>query len=98
LSLIDGANSTAPDFAVHGVVTQVSSNAIPVAPICLLLTFTNNQFEFTVTGTTGYNYAVEASANLSNWISIGTNSSPFAFTDTNSANYPVRFYRARSIP
>ena len=96
--IFDVANSTALDFAVQGVVTQVLSNAIPAVPILSLLTLTNNQFQFALTGTTGYDYAVEASPDFSNWISIGTSSSPFIFTDTNSPSYPLRFYRARLVP
>jgi len=92
------ANTTALDFSVKGVVTQVSTNAIPVAPILSLVTFTNNQFHFTILGTMAYSYAIESSTNLSDWISIVTNSSPFAFTDTNFSSGALRFYRARFVP
>lgn len=60
---------------------------------------TNNQFQFTVTGTPGTNYVVQASTNLSantDWVSLFTNASPFPFADTNAGNFPRRFYRAYS--
>jgi hypothetical protein len=46
------------------------------------------------TGLYGYNYTVEASTDLVNWLVLQTNSSPFTFTDTNAGSYPRRFYRA----
>jgi hypothetical protein len=62
------------------------------------VTMTNNQIQFTITGTAGNNYAIDASTNLSaaNWVPILTNQSPFTFKDTNTV--PQRFYRARSVP
>ena len=59
---------------------------------------TNSQIQFTITGTAGDNYAVDASTNLSttDWVPILTNQSPFTFNDTNTI--PQRFYRARSVP
>ena len=67
-------------------------------PVVGSLVATNKQIQFTITGTAGDNYAVDASTNLSatNWISIITNLSPFTFQDTNTI--PLRFYRARSVP
>lgn len=58
---------------------------------------TNNQFQFTVTGTAGTNYVVQVATNLSpptTWISLFTNASPFTFVDSNAQNFPQRFYRA----
>jgi hypothetical protein len=73
------------------VVTQ------PVIPVLGSLVMTNNQIQFTVTGTAGDNYAIDASTNLSrtNWVSILTNASPFTFNDTNTMQQ--RFYRASSV-
>jgi hypothetical protein len=33
-----------------------------------------------------YNYVIEASANLFNWVSLVTNTSPFQFADTNPSS------------
>lgn len=52
-------------------------------------------FAFTVSGTTGSNYIVQACTNFgsSNWVSLQTNAAPFTFTETHAATIPQRFYR-----
>jgi hypothetical protein len=55
-------------------------------------------FSFTLTGAAGSRYAIEASTNLADWISLETNTSPFLFTDTNAVVLPFRFYRAQQQP
>ncbi len=54
----------------------------------------DNGFQFQVAGVPGFNYAVQESTNLIDWASLITNTSPFYFTDTNTANFPQQFYRA----
>ena len=59
----------------------------------------NNQFQFTVAGSTGSNYVVQVTTNLSPptvWVSLSTNTSPFTFVDSNANNFPQRFYRAQT--
>jgi len=46
-----------------------------------------------VTGVPGYAYVIQASTNLTAWVPIQTNFSPFVFTDTNFTLLPHRFYR-----
>jgi hypothetical protein len=61
-----------------------------------VLTSTNSfkgQFNFSVAGISGYQYVVQASSNLKDWVSIQTNTSPFAFSDVDAAKYNQRFYR-----
>jgi hypothetical protein len=89
------SGSSALDFAIQGTVTQVLS--VTNAPSFSSVAFTNGQFQFTVTGTTGANYVVQVSTNLatSNWISVFTNTAPFMFTDTNVTLFPNRFYQAK---
>ena len=58
----------------------------------------NGQFQFSLTGVPGFDYAVSASSNLTDWTPLQTNVSPFTFTDTNTGNYPSRFYRAQLVP
>jgi len=61
--------------------------------------FTGNaQFQINVSGLPGYYYVVQASTNLLNWFPFQTNPAPFVFVDTNSANYPCRFYRTVLAP
>jgi DNA/RNA endonuclease G (NUC1) len=93
------AGSSAPDFVVQGTVTQILTNTPAVAPILSSPTLTNGQFRFTLTGTTGSNYIVQVTTNLSspNWIPLVTNAAPFTFIETNE-NYPYTFYRALLEP
>jgi len=57
----------------------------------------NRQFQFTITGgATGQSYAVLASTNLLNWMTLTNGSitdSPFSFSDPAATNYPRRYYR-----
>lgn len=56
--------------------------------------FSSNGLSVAVTGVPGYLYAIQASTDLVNWISLQTNVSPLLFTDTNEGRYKRRFYRA----
>jgi hypothetical protein len=56
---------------------------------------TNRTFQFNVSGGSGYSYTVLASTNLSNWVALTTNTSPFTLIDSNAATFPRRFYRTR---
>jgi hypothetical protein len=53
----------------------------------------DGHFSFTISGTAGSVYIVEASADLVNWVPVQTNAAPFVFTETNS-DLPQQFYRA----
>jgi hypothetical protein len=56
--------------------------------------FTNGQFQLLIGGPSGPDYFVQASANLTNWITIYTNLSPvvpFLWADTN--HFSQQFYR-----
>jgi hypothetical protein len=83
-----------PIFGDYNIVIPVTAAA--ATPVLGSLIATNNQIQFTITGTAGDNYAIDASTNLSNtnWIPILTNASPFTFKDTNTLQQ--RYYRARS--
>ena len=71
-------------------------------PVLGSATYAGGQFSFSVTsGTTGPDYILQASTDLMNWVSIQTNSSPtlpFTATDTNVADFPVRYYRIQLGP
>jgi spore coat protein U-like protein len=58
----------------------------------------NGQFKFSISGSTGFNYAIEASTDLSVWTRLLTNTTPFNFTDTASPAPLQRFYRAVLVP
>jgi N-formylglutamate amidohydrolase len=60
-----------------------------------------SQVKLSIQGQTGPDYILMASTNLTNWSSISTNtpgSFPFVWTDTNSSQYPKRFYQVRLGP
>jgi hypothetical protein len=92
-----GSSSTGSDhYPIFGDYNLVTP--LPAAPVLGSLVLTNNQIEFTITGTAGTNYVIDVSTNLStgNWVSILTNQSPFIFKDTNTI--PQQFYRAKFVP
>lgn len=96
------AGSTASDLALQGIVTQVLTvtNTPASAPAFSALIVTNNQLRFTLTGTAGSNYVVQAATNLNPavWISLTTNAAPFSFTESNFNLFNQRFYRALVAP
>ena len=71
-----------------------------LAPAFSLLSFTNDQFRFTITGTPGANYLVQAATNIAApvWIPVATNPAPFQFTESNADFFPQRFYRSLVAP
>ena len=88
-------------FNVSYYVTNYLSNPPSAPAILSALTYNpNQQFQFTVSGTQGSNYVVQASTNLtaSNWVSLKTNVSPFTFVESNASFYARRFYRAVAWP
>jgi len=80
--------------------TSPGSGGPAAAPVLSLLTLTNNQFSFLLTGTAGTNYIVQTAVNLSstNWISLLTNPAPFTFTELNASAFAQKFYRGLVAP
>jgi hypothetical protein len=54
------------------------------------------QFGFTLSGAANTQYIVEGSTDLVNWVALQTNTGSFQFVDSNTAQYPRRFYRTVS--
>ena len=93
--IYDVANTTAPDFAIDGSITPLVS-AMPATNAVLgNVSISSTQIQFNISGTTGSNYIVQGTTNLSpaNWIPLRTNPAPFTFSETNPAA-PLKFYRA----
>jgi hypothetical protein len=90
--VFDKAGTSALDLALVGTVAQIVSTNTPTmtAPV-----FGNNQFSFTVNGTAGALYVVQATTNLApaNWTGVITNPAPFVFTQSNVNAVGSRFYR-----
>jgi hypothetical protein len=59
-----------------------------------LATGGNHGFQLTITNDAGANIIIQASTNLVSWVPVSTNLSPFTFTNFDSTNYQMRFYRA----
>jgi len=62
----------------------------------LTLKRADGSFSFTLTADAGHNYGIEASTNLTNWISIRTLTNfpgTLAVTDSEAADFGYRFYR-----
>jgi DNA/RNA endonuclease G (NUC1) len=98
----DVAGDSALDLAVAGTVSQLAAapNAPAAMPAFTQTVFAGNQFQFTVTGTAGSNYVVQAATNLAapNWVALATNAAPFLFVETNTGRFSQRFYRALVTP
>lgn len=75
-------------FVTLNVVSIASPTIVPSSPAIV-----NGKFLLTISGT-AYPTIIQASTNLVNWVNIATNTPPFTFTDSVSAGYRDRFYRA----
>ena len=74
--------------------TAARSLVVTVAAVALgNLAFDSNQVQFALFGATNYDFVVQRSDNLSDWLPVITNHGPFKFTETNPIS-PQRFYRA----
>ena len=94
--IYDTAGSTAPDLVVQGSITQVLATNPPAAvPMISQSVYVNNQFQLSVTGTSGSNYVVQAATNLTSptWIPTWTNGAPFVFIYSNMMFFGLRFSR-----
>jgi uncharacterized repeat protein (TIGR01451 family) len=82
-----------PDDASPSATVVVGSGAPP--PVTNIVENNNGTFQFTVNGTSGQIYFVEASTNLINWVPVYTNpppyNSPFTFTNANTS-IPDQFF------
>ena len=60
--------------------------------------FSGDRFQLMITGVPGFNYALEASTNLVDWVPLSTNTSPFTFADGDATSFPTRYYRSVYLP
>jgi hypothetical protein len=70
------------------------------APVLSGAAWANHELTFTLSGTAGSKYVVQASTNpsASAWVSLATNPAPFVFVDTNASKFAQRFYRSAVVP
>jgi len=92
----------ATSYDNNGVESGFSNEAIltvlpPMAPTLTSTSHVNGQFAINVSGVTN-ECVVQASANLVDWVSVQTNTSPFTFVDPNASQFSQRFYRTYYMP
>jgi len=88
------SNSGGSTISTPVALTVLSTPAALLTPS----TRSNGVFSFNIIGVTGSKYAVQSSADLIHWTTGQTNTSPFAFQDTNAATASQRFYRTVYVP
>ena len=84
-----------------GSTNSLAALTVLETPAATLGTMTRNgngNYTFPVTGISGYKYVVQATTDLTHWTSVATNTSPFVFEDTQSADNEKRFFRAYYDP
>ena len=95
--LFDVAGSSAPDLVIQGGVLPLSGPPA-AAPVLSLLSLVSNQFQFTLTGTTGSNYVIETATDLpaAAWTPVQTGAAPMLFLQ--SATNAQQYYRGKVQP
>ena len=102
LAMLKPGTNTVRAYAMDtsGNISPTNSSTVnlvvPPAALAILssTTYADGQYDFVVSGAAGYKYMVQASTDLVNWVSIQTNTAPFAFVDTNAGQFSQRFYRS----
>ena len=89
----------------EGVTRFVSLGVLPPPAVHLVISINNQPAgslaQLVLHGTTGQRQVIQVSSNLFNWTPVATNSSGtnlFQFIETNSLQFPTRFYRAAVVP
>ena len=78
-------------------VSYTVPNTAPEAGTLTAVGQSSGRFSFTVTGTPGADYIVQASTNLVDWESVQTNTAPFDFVDAEAGSYSQRYYRTATL-
>lgn len=68
------------------------------APELSAATLAAGQFSFNLAGVPGYQYVIQASSDLVNWLPMQTNTAPFVFTLTNTFSPSQQYFRAAYFP
>jgi len=93
VAVVVSDNGVPPLSATQSFTVTVIQPAIPTLNAASM---TNGQFGFWINGNTGPDYTIQASTNLTSWVSVFTSNSPalpYFWVDTNSMSYPFLFYR-----
>jgi hypothetical protein len=92
----------ATTYDIGGVESGFSNEIEVTVPPTTAATLTpapsvNGQFAVSVSGVTNYQYVVQASTNLVDWVVVQTNTAPFTFVDSNAGQFSQRFYRTMNL-
>jgi len=93
VAVVVSDNGVPPLSATQSFTVTVIQPAIPTLNAASM---TNGQFGFWINGNTGPDYTIQASTNLTSWVSVFTSNSPalpYFWVDTNSVSSPFLFYR-----
>jgi hypothetical protein len=90
--------ATCPPNELFRAVKFAPASAFSPAPQLSAPAWTNGQFSFNLTGIPGSQYAIEFSADLTNWLALQTNAAPFTFVLTNSPGSSAQFFRGVNSP
>ena len=77
------------------------SSGVPVPPQVASVVFNSGVFSFSVNGSAGQSYLVQASTNLTDWSTLFTTNPatlPFTWNDAGTSNFINRFYRIQLGP
>ena len=73
---------------------SIAAPAITSLAPRLALSQSNSLFELSVVGVPYYLYSIQTSTNLTNWVTMTTNASPFIFSTAATNSAPAMFYQA----
>jgi len=82
------------------VVLNISLNVPRLINLTTIQDLNDGQFRLRLIGQPDLNFAIEASTNLADWISLQTNKAAngqFDFVDTNLFDLNQHYYRARQL-
>lgn len=86
---------------INSVATTAQFTLQPPAYFTGVQSLGADGYQLSLTGTAGASYVLQTSTNLTDWISVSTNTpagSQFILTDTNAVNFPYKFYRVLELP
>jgi Fibronectin type III domain len=81
-----------------GFSNQATYSAPALAALLQPSASVSGGFSLAVSGVPGFNYVIQASTNLVQWVPVQTNLAPFSFVDSNTGRFHKRFYRAVYLP
>ena len=90
VDVINFAGTTSSSAAHLSVITRPGNLRV--------LECSGSQITLSVTGPSGYKFALLTSTNLVQWVSLCTNTAPFTFSHLNATGDRCRFYRALRAP